>query len=283
MEFAHSAEKNVTVIHGANGAGKTSFFLALNWCLYGEMDEKHGLKERAQLVSKEALSRAADGEAVTCRADLNFKHDGVRYVVSRSFEAEKLAGNLARAKSPDHFVMMAVGSDGQATKIPNPIGVINAILPVNVREYFLFDGEKIDDFAKPESAPEVKAAIQLVLKLELLDRGRRHLNDAADRLRKKLKQTAGEDTEKLLEEEERCRNVLKAAKAKLVEIADESEAASRHITEIDARLSRLARCRRPQQGAGPPPRRTETLRTRQGRRSREDPQVGDGPLLPCRG
>ena len=118
MEFAHSAEKNVTVIHGANGAGETSFFLALNWCLYGEMDEKHGLKERAQLVSKEALSRAADGEAVTCRADLNFKHDGVRYVVSRSFEAEKLAGNLARVKSPDHFVMMAVGSDGQATKIP---------------------------------------------------------------------------------------------------------------------------------------------------------------------
>ena len=108
-----------------------------------------------------------------------------------------------------------------------------------MREYFLFDGEKIDDFAKPESAPEVKAAIQLVLKLELLDRGRRHLNDAADRLRKKLKQTAGEDTEKLLEEEERCRNVLKAAKAKLVEIADESEAASRHITEIDARLSDL--------------------------------------------
>ncbi len=34
LTFARDATRNVTVIHGVNGAGKTSLFLALNWCLY---------------------------------------------------------------------------------------------------------------------------------------------------------------------------------------------------------------------------------------------------------
>jgi len=35
LEFATSGEKNVTLIHGVNGAGKTSLFIALNWALFG--------------------------------------------------------------------------------------------------------------------------------------------------------------------------------------------------------------------------------------------------------
>jgi len=60
--------------------------------------------------------------------------------------------------------MMRTREDGQAMRVTNPIGTMNSILPVNVREYFLFDGEKIDNFAKPEAAKQVKDAIYLVLK-----------------------------------------------------------------------------------------------------------------------
>lgn len=36
LQFARGNKQNITVLHGVNGAGKTSLFLALNWCLYGE-------------------------------------------------------------------------------------------------------------------------------------------------------------------------------------------------------------------------------------------------------
>ena len=39
LEFARDEQRRVTVIHGVNGAGKTSLFLAINWCLYGKSVE----------------------------------------------------------------------------------------------------------------------------------------------------------------------------------------------------------------------------------------------------
>lgn len=38
VNFSTSSDKNVTVIMGENGAGKTTFAQAFMWCLYGETD-----------------------------------------------------------------------------------------------------------------------------------------------------------------------------------------------------------------------------------------------------
>ena len=35
ISFACDSPRHVTVIQGINGAGKSSLFNALNWCLYG--------------------------------------------------------------------------------------------------------------------------------------------------------------------------------------------------------------------------------------------------------
>ena len=36
VDFSTDEEKNVTVIMGDNGAGKTTFAQAFSWCLYGK-------------------------------------------------------------------------------------------------------------------------------------------------------------------------------------------------------------------------------------------------------
>ena len=67
LQFARRNKQNVTVIHGINGAGKTSLFLALNWCLYDE-----GVDNIGELISKEAISRGKSrGTSPNlCRIDL---------------------------------------------------------------------------------------------------------------------------------------------------------------------------------------------------------------------
>ena len=59
VRFARDTQRNVTVIHGINGAGKTSFFLALNWCLYGKtVDDFKVIDNVGELMSKEAVKQA---------------------------------------------------------------------------------------------------------------------------------------------------------------------------------------------------------------------------------
>jgi DNA sulfur modification protein DndD len=113
---------------------------------------------------------------------------------------------------------------------------MNAILPVNVREYFLFDGEKIDNFAKPEAAEQVKQAIYLVLKLEILERARRHLEAVAYDYRRELKKISGKELRDLIEQEEKARAERETAEKRKDELTREIASARRKIEEIDQQL-----------------------------------------------
>lgn len=231
LDFAKDKQHRVTVIQGVNGAGKTSLFLAINWCLYGE-----GVDNVGELISKEAIKQASPGDTVPMSVELAFSHNGERYLVKRSRHAVRMLDGSVQIYSSDEFIMMRILWDGQAQSIKNPIGTLNAILPSNVRSYYLFDGEKIDDFAKPEAAKEVKKAIYLVFKLEILDLARKHLESASSDYRKELKNSTSGELHNLLEEDEKSRDELEKKENRKSEIVVEIEAARRKINDIDLRL-----------------------------------------------
>ena len=56
INFATDDERHVTVIQGVNGAGKTSLFTALNWCLYGDDFVKRNIGHIGELVNRRAIA-----------------------------------------------------------------------------------------------------------------------------------------------------------------------------------------------------------------------------------
>ena len=234
LQFARSNKQNVTVIHGINGAGKTSLLLALNWCLYDE-----GVDQVGELISKEAISRAEAEETVQTSVALTFLHQGDRYLVRRTLRALKQTNGTCETEPTSEFIMLRTDADGQSLHVDNPIGTINAILPSNARTYFLFDGEKIDNFARPEAAKEVKEAIYLILKLEILDRAKRHLETAAQNFRGELKQYSRDALKKLIEDAEKARIEIKNKQKRQAEIEEEMGSAERKIEDINARLRKM--------------------------------------------
>jgi DNA sulfur modification protein DndD len=238
LTFSRDTQRNVTVIHGVNGAGKTSLFLAINWCLYGE-----GVSDVGELTSKEAISQARKKETVRTAVELTFTHNGERYLVSRRLEGTKQPDGSISASDRDGFTMMRTQWDGQAERVNNPIGTMNAILPSNVRTYFLFDGEKIDNFAKPHASDEVRYAIYNVLKLEVLTRGQRHLEDAATEYRRELKRASSGELRSLVEQEEAARAERERAQARKKELDDEIDAAREHVVDIDQQLREMRNAR----------------------------------------
>lgn len=248
IEFARDKERRVTVINGINGSGKTSMFLALNWCLYGRSVENvRVVEDVGELISKEAIRAAKPGDTVRAFVKLTFLHNGDRYLVRRTMQAAKRVDGTTEPAGPEDFMMMRTRSDGQGERVNNPVGTMNSILPVNAREYFLFDGEKIDNFAKPEASAQVKQAIYLVLKLEILERGRRHLEAAAQDYRKELKRISGGELKNLLERDESARAERSKAEERRSELDLEIASARRKIEDIDGRLRDMQNARSLQQ------------------------------------
>ncbi|MCE7948739.1 MAG: hypothetical protein DYG88_15050 [Chloroflexi bacterium CFX4] len=232
LKFSRDDQQNVTVVHGVNGAGKTSLFLALNWCLYGE-----GVENIGQIVSKEAVSRAPRGGIIETKVDVTFLHGGKRFTVSRKLLGQKQTdGKVTEARTSAEFVLMRTSLSGIMERVDNPIGIMNTILPMNVRTYFFFDGEKIDNFARPEQASEVERAIYQVLDLETLTRAMRHLKSAAQDLRSQLKQTSTGELQKLVAEDEQAR----ARESQLTErretLKRENAEIQRHLEDVNKRL-----------------------------------------------
>lgn len=232
--FSQDIQKNITIVHGKNGAGKTSLFLAINWCLYGDVVLKEGVSNLAELVSKEAISESQIGDTIQTSVQLTFIHEGERYSVLRSLIGVKQLHNFISFTNEGDFTMIRMRWGSNKTElVDNPIGRMNVILPSNVRTYFLFDGEKIDNFAKPEAKDDVRYAIYNVLRLEILERAKKHLDDIASEYRRESKRLSSgslfelkdkasqahlEKTEKLSRQDEIDREI-KSAEAQMNSIS----------------------------------------------------------------
>jgi len=96
-----------------------------------------------------------------------------------------------------------------------------------------------DNFAKPDSADEVKYAIYNVLKLEVLERAYKHLSDIASEYKRELKQSSSGELRELLELDETKRKEKKEAEARVQDLERERDSAKRKNAEIEKRLRQL--------------------------------------------
>ncbi len=238
IRFSRHHKRNVTVVHGVNGSGKTSLFTALNWCLY-----ELGVEDMGELVSKQALMEAAVDEEIEMKVQLAFSHTGERLTATRALLVSRTSSQQWQPKSQTEFSLDSMRTDGQTRSIPNPTGYVESILPSNVRTYFFFDGEKIDQFTRPSHEAEVREAVRNVLKIEVLERAKNHLDGVAREYQRKLKKLASGGIEDLLDREEQLRNEAENTQRRLTELRKEKAAAVRQMQEIDVRLGEIQEIR----------------------------------------
>jgi len=204
--------KNVTVIYGENGKGKTSLYRALMFCLYGIKKLSQDPQESDQeinLVNKVALDEAEEvgKDVVKAFVEIEFMHDRKNYVLKREMlgiksedkEVEQIGDvSLAETKEDGNTVLL-MDPDDIAVKI-------NSILDIRVREYFLFDGEKIEKLTRVdrENRKEIETGIKNLLQIDRLSIAIQGIDKLLKDIGKKLKnKSTGEYQRKLIELEEK--------------------------------------------------------------------------------
>jgi DNA sulfur modification protein DndD len=228
-DFSIDDELNVTVFHGVNGAGKTSLFSAINWCLYNA-----GVEDIGQLVSKKALAEASEGESFETKVIISFLHRGNRYIARRALCVKK-SEKRNTYNNRTEFSLMRIKASGDAEELGNPVGYMNAILPANVRPYFFFDGEKMDDLTRADNQ-EVEEAIRNVMRLPALERAERHLGDIASDYRREMRKQGSPELERLIAKEEDLRAEKERVLRRRDELKEEIRLARQQIADLESKL-----------------------------------------------
>lgn len=227
-EFSAYDDLNVTVFHGVNGAGKTSLFSAINWCLYEAAIDNIGL-----LINKKAWAEAEVGQIIPVCVTIGFIHKGYRYIAERVMQIKK-ADSLPK-NIPAQFTLTRVKKSGDSEDIPNPIGVMNAVLPANVRPYFFFDGEKMDDLTRADNS-EVQSAVRNIMRLPMLERSQAHLQEIADEYRREIKKKGSHELEELITREQEIRVSKEKLLKRREEVREEIRLGKLQLSDIETRL-----------------------------------------------
>lgn len=173
--FSDNPDKNVTIIFGANGAGKSTILNAFTWTLYKQTSDS--FENPGKIISEQAVIEAEKGEIVNARVTIEFDHNGKTYIASRT-RIEKKVGTTDQTEILEDGLpkLMIIGSDGQAEESNNPEDHIEQVLPSRLHKFFFFDGERIEQLAKDSAYEEVEHAIKNILGLQILDRSIHHLS-----------------------------------------------------------------------------------------------------------
>lgn len=136
--------KNVTIIIGENGTGKTTFAQAFFWCLYGE----------TSFSDKIILNKIAANEMVPSQKEdvvvvLSLKHGDVNYTLTRRQSYSKNNSNVVKGDNTIiDIAVKDVSGNTSYVKKTQCDAEIKSILPKELSRYFFFDGERIDKMGK---------------------------------------------------------------------------------------------------------------------------------------
>ncbi|MEZ9419641.1 AAA family ATPase [Vibrio breoganii] len=234
LDFSQDEEKNVTVIHGANGAGKTSLLNAFKWCFYGTTDFD---TKNDNILNESSIFKAKIGQEIEIKIVVLFENDGKDYEACRTEKYIKVDDNLAERLDISQFKISIIDDDAQYYEQPAPKSVINEVLPEGLQPYFFFNGERIEKLAGVNESEQIKEAIKRLMGLKQVERAQRHLEKVSRKFKREIGKQLGPDSEALAKSIDVLSDDIAEKKSLLEKHKSKLKKTENLISEVDNQLN----------------------------------------------
>ncbi len=230
--------KDIIIIQGGMGVGKTNVLNAIDWCLYGRESHLRDPDEALPIINTLALSEMEEGDFGEVSVELKMRDSsGKRVIVQRTLAYLKTGDELGEERESDLRVFRQ--SDGSMKSVTDPKHEIAKLVPVTISEYFFFDGDRLDDYFSEESGQQIKQAVYDISQLELLQRAEDHLETLRNEYRRKVT-AASPKTQRLEGDLQVSEKTLKAYGKKLESLEAEKFKAKTRERELRSKLRRYS-------------------------------------------
>lgn len=238
IDLKIDGDRHINVIEGQNGAGKSNLLNAITLCFYDEethleTQEGQGL-ESEPLVNNRRLEEINEGDSASGYVEITLGKDEPKYIFTREFRTVKRENGEYSDATGDLRLRQKFQQDWR--DVPNPHTRLSEILPTRVHEYFLFDGEQLDEFFNEKYTERVESAILDVSHIELLNRSLTHIETVRTELERTSTDYEGE-AKRRREEYEEAKTRLKELESREEEYERDIEDANDRLDEVDEKLA----------------------------------------------
>ena len=147
----------IHLLGARNGSGKTTLFEAINACLFAS--------EPNPILRANYLSRGLEGYETEMAVELEFEHEHELYRLTRSWAINPGRPENSANSVTLHSLLQNLDTREIDRDDDRIAGFIDSLMPQSISSFFLFDGEKIQEYT--DVADSIRDALERLLGLSI--------------------------------------------------------------------------------------------------------------------
>ena len=230
IDLSSKKDKNITIIAGKNGFGKTTFLTSLIWCFYGKLMSQVEDKYKLDIRNSGGYEPYLDSllnRAEKLNNDVNIISIEIELadlsIPSIPCKTVSIKREYNFKNSKETLTILIDGDESELTKsVGYEVFINDFILPREIAKFFFFDAEKIVSLAEAKSRSELRSlskAYSEVLGIKKYEELKKNLESLLVKLnRRGVSELQQERLDELLETEDNLEKRINHNEDKQVEI-----------------------------------------------------------------
>lgn len=239
VSLLKKSDNDLHIFIGKNGTGKTNVLNAINWCLYG--DEPHLARDSRGLpiLNLNSIKEAKDGGDKEVLVEVQVKTNDNKRIIFTRKAVHRVYKEEKRPKlQKTEFEVKVEDNKGNIdiVKGDEADSYVGRFVPKEIRDFFFFDGERLDNYFREATVENIRHAITVISQVDLLEK---RIEKKLSKILRELRKKAGKvnpEIEKKRNELEKYEDSLKNVEEKIEEYKKQIKIAKTRIRECEEKL-----------------------------------------------